>query len=122
MIEKTNINYKKILVLFFITVFYSVMFYLVSLVFKNNSVSIKTLMEFIKSITDRWFIYIYIILYLLIPYINKIIINIEKKDYKNLLIILLVFFSVWPTFWTKITSSDNGYGIVNFICPISLYR
>lgn len=69
----------------------------------------------VKSVVDRWFIVLYIILYLLIPYINIIVNNINKKNYLLLLIILLLFFSIWPTFLTDITCKDYGYGIVNFI-------
>lgn len=54
-------------------------------------------------------------MYLLIPFLNKIINNISQNSYKTLLVIGLIFFYFWPSFYTKITVSDAGYGIVNFV-------
>jgi peptidoglycan/LPS O-acetylase OafA/YrhL len=38
-----------------------------------------------------------------------------KKQYQTLLIINIIFFYIWPTFFTNTTVRDNGYGIINFI-------
>lgn len=40
---------------------------------------------------------------------------INQSSYKTLLIIGLIFFYIWPSFYTKVTLNDGGYGIVNFI-------
>lgn len=115
MINKSEVKVSKVIQLFWITFFYAIIIFASALITKNEVINFETIKVFLKTIMDRWFVTIYIILYLLSPYINKMIKHISKKDYRNLLIILLIFFSVWPTFWSKLTATDSGFGIVNFI-------
>lgn len=51
----------------------------------------------------------------MIPFINIVINNCNKKQLEFLIAILLIFFCVWPTFISNVTVKDNGYGIINFI-------
>lgn len=44
-----------------------------------------------------WFITIYLIVYVLSPYINQIIDNIDKQKYKTLLTFLFIIWSVFPS-------------------------
>lgn len=69
----------------------------------------------IKSATNQWFVVIYCALYLLIPFLNKIINNINQNSYKCLLVIGLFFFYFWPSFYTGVTIRDGGYDIINFV-------
>ena len=78
-----------------------------------------------------YYVYIYCALYLLSPYINKAVDRLNKRDYKKLLGVMLVLFSVWPTvmdcvqaqFGLKYTdisfiSADGngrGFTFVNFV-------
>ena len=62
-----------------------------------------------------WFIKSYIILYLLSPYINVMLNNINKKNHEILIIISLLFFSIWPSFLNNAPKNDSGYGIITFI-------
>ena len=63
-----------------------------------------------------WFLNIYIILYLLSPFLNKLIACINKREYKILLLILFVTCSIMPRI-TLNTFIDNcdGYSLVQFI-------
>ena len=55
-----------------------------------------------------WFITAYIILYILSPYLNKLINSINKDDYKKMLFILLTIFCVIPTFFGAIINNTEG--------------
>lgn len=66
-----------------------------------------------------WWIFIvflyYIVLFLLIPFINILLNNIDKETYKKLLIVILLVFSLWDSIMSNKIIADSGYGIVNFI-------
>lgn len=66
----------------------------------------------------RWFLQSYILLLLLVPFLNVLIQHLTKRSHAFLLAIQLMLFSVWPTFFPNAPIADNGYGIINFI---SLY-
>ncbi|WP_269153777.1 acyltransferase [Limosilactobacillus balticus] len=78
--------------------------------------TIHNCLKMVKMAISQWFVIIYSILYLLIPYINIIVRTLSKKNYQKLLMIAIFFFYIWPTFYTSTTSNDAGYGIVNFVC------
>ena len=117
MINKETVKLNKIFTLIFIVLFYNILIYAIMLISGDEILGIESIKKFIKSIFSgsTWFVIIYIILYALIPYINKMVRNIGKSKYKNLLIILIIAFSIYPTFLTDVTVKDNGYGIINFI-------
>lgn len=117
MIKKDSINTNKILKLLISLVFYSVIFYVISIIIGKQQFSIKeTLCSIVPFFAGRrWFVSTYIILFLLSPYINKVLNNISKKSFEILLLIQFVLFSFWPTFLTNPPIKDSGYGIVNFI-------
>ena len=62
-----------------------------------------------------WFINVYLVLYALIPFINKMISGLTKESYQSLLLISGVLFSIWPAFLPNAPSTDNGYGIISFV-------
>ncbi len=79
-----------------------------------------------------WFVFVYIALYLISPYINKMLKGLGKKEKKILLILSFLLFSVQPAavdlFWSLSRSegsqglssiglfgSGAGYTIVNFV-------
>lgn len=67
----------------------------------------------------NWFINVYLVLYVLHPYINRAIYGLSNKAYKSLCIILFMFFSVLPSImpnknWTY--DVLHGYSVSWFIC------
>lgn len=65
-----------------------------------------------------WYVNVYILLYLLHPYLNRLIRNLGRNEYKRLVIIMLLFFclaqSVIPEkTWTL--DDTRGYGIIWFV-------
>ncbi len=114
-INKKSISYNKIKKILFDIIFYAIVIFICYLIIGQHSISFHILKTFFDSIFKRWFPIVYIIVYLLIPYLNKLLNNISKKDYQRLLIIYIAFFSIWSVFINNITIIDNGYGITNFI-------
>lgn len=79
-----------------------------------------TNVEFIKSIlfyntSSYWFVSCYIILYCLSPFLNKLIHCLDKLEFKNNIIVLLLFFSIIPIVTNKLFLYHNGLGIIQFI-------
>lgn len=64
-----------------------------------------------------WFINMYIFLYLLSPFINKLIETLSQKQHKALIIILFITLSIVPIFTLNSTLglSNNGYTLANFV-------
>lgn len=80
-----------------------------------------------------WFIFVYIALYLISPYINLIWQHLKREGKKRFLIILVVLFSIYPIIWESVSylsgnaiwkqglstigifGSGAGYTIVNFV-------
>ena len=115
MINKNEISVKKVYHLLSICIFYGIVIFVILLAIGKIQLNLSSIKNLIYTIDNRWFIVIYCILYLLIPFINKLLKSISKKQFQMLLGILIFFFSIWPTFFTNITVNDNGYGIINFI-------
>ena len=71
---------------------------------------------FIIDITDSyWFVKFYIAIYLLSPFLNKLIEGLNKKEYNYLLIILTVLLSIIPYLTGEQGFSNNGFTIQHFI-------
>lgn len=87
----------------FIKIIFQVLFYSVSILFVNIIVNKEiTFIMVVKTITSfmslYWFISIYIAIYLLSPFINKLIKSINKLALRNLILILVFLFVIVPTF------------------------
>lgn len=114
--KKENVKVSKIANLVLIMIFWGLLLSLLTVfILRPENINTQTINDIIKSATNQWFVVIYCILYLLIPFLNRIINNISQNSFKTLLVIGLIFFYLWPSFYTKITVSDAGYGIINFV-------
>ena len=117
LIDKEKIKLRKIIDLLVILIFYGLLFYTIAIVFKIKEFDFEELIyAIIPSFAGRrWFILSYIFLYLLSPYLAFSLNRINKNSYKKLVIITLLFTSIWPTFFPGGLRLDNGYGIVSFV-------
>lgn len=104
------------------------MFYIYSVVSGNTIWSISTFAN--ELIPNNYFVILYITLYFISPFINKLILNLKSTEWNVLLISLMLLFSLWPTMvdainvitnkeWFGLSSigawgSQYGYNIVNF--------
>lgn len=108
-------NYK-IVQLWSKVVFYSiVMTFLIKLIMKNGNV-ITTVSSFFPVITNQyWYFSAYIVLFCLIPYLNKLINSLTFQEQRRFLIIILFIFS----FFGSLQIGD-GFAIMNGYSPIWL--
>ena len=100
LINKNKISIPKILKLWLHIVFYCVGIYLLFVGLGREPFEIKRFLITFLPITfnEWWFASTYFILYLLSPFINRFLHSLDKKDYKKLLIITTIMWSIIPTF------------------------
>lgn len=118
--KKKSINISKPIKLYILSIFYGITISGIIIILTKKSINLTLIKTFLITTFSRWFVIIYCILYLLIPYINKLINSLTKKQFEIFIIINIVFFCIWPTFFTNVTNRDAGYGITNFIILYSI--
>lgn len=110
-------------------IIFNVLYYLVSVVLGYSQLSLSHLARVLFP--TNWFVIIYCGLYLVSPFINVVLSNLTQKEYKILICIIFVLFSIYPMaidilegilgqkiYGLYTISSDgsaSGYSIVNFI-------
>jgi len=116
----SNFKLKKLFWLYFQVVFYTLAIYIIFVCINLAPFDYKKLIQVLLPISSRryWFISCYIGLYLLVPFLNKLILNLNKKQTQILILLLFLFFCrfnvLLPIFSTL--NTDNGYGLVWFVC------
>lgn len=113
--KDNKIKIRKIVEIVMICIFYGISIFAIAVSFGLIKLDLSSIKILLKTICGHWFIDIYIILYILHPFINKLINNLNKKQNLYLIYIVFFFFSILPSFFTDITVKDGGYGIINFI-------
>ena len=83
----------------------------------------KDILVLVPLMTKQyWFMTAYVALVFLSPWLNLFVKKLSKKEYRVLLIVLLLWFYLIPSFCFLVNAGqlvpDAGYGIVNFV---SLY-
>ena len=101
MVMQKSVSIKKVITLLLDVAIYGLIIYVISIFLEINSFSvagvIKAVFPFIAGY--RWFIVAYVILYMLIPFINTALRQLTFTQYRVLLVIFFFFFSVWPSFF-----------------------
>lgn len=79
--------------------FYSYSILILYLIFSTEKVGLKNILKCMLPITysEYWFLTTYILLYLLLNFINKFLNSITKKEYEVIMVILLLIWSIIPT-------------------------
>jgi len=115
--NNTPFKLKRFIILILQTFFYSFVIYIVFVVSGKTSFSLIGFIKALLPITFKtyWFMTSYIILYIFMPYINKLINSINRKEHKNLCLICIIIFY----FLSTLTTSDfYGNQLIQFF---SLY-
>lgn len=126
--QKRNL-WKIIELLVQVIVIYELKYIFTEKVINKSTISISGLIY--NLIPTNYFVILYIVVYIVSPYINILIKSLDKKELKRFIIILLIMFSIYPTtvdFFSEITKrqynglstvglygSQYGYSSVNFI-------
>lgn len=116
---KSNFKLNKVIDIWLKVMFYSVSIYIVLLLFNQADFNIKdAIKSFFPIITNEyWFVNCYLLLYILSPYINKMIYQLTRKDLKKLIIFLLIIFCLFPSILPSafVLDTTRGYRIIWFV-------
>lgn len=121
-INQNNIRFRKILEILIMIAFWEFVGFMLSVAAGMRSFQIKELIRAMLPIIfgSRWFIKAYIILLLLLPFINVVLKSISRRSYLSLLAVQLFLFSLWPSFLPNPPFDDYGYSFIHFITVYSL--
>ena len=117
LVDTPKIRYKKIIPLVAEMFFYSIAIMIIMYSLKLVPINMEnTLASLLPIIFGNWFVVYYILLYLLLPYINPWLQSMDKQQYTRFLITLLIIWSVVPTFtrW-EWGFSKLGFMVISYI-------
>ena len=114
---------KKLLKFWGQVVFYSIMTYLLSVMLRLNAFEIKQLIKVCLPITypGWWFASTYFMLYLIHPFLNKLLHGLSKTEYQYLILMMVLCWSIIPTATTQLIESNSLlwfvtlYGIAGYV-------
>lgn len=113
--KSSTFRLSKIFDIWIKTIFYSFLIYVI-LSFATNSFKLSEGAEYLLPIFLKkyWYIQTYIVLALVMPFITYTLENIDLKKQTFLAVVLVVFFSIHPTFIKVAMTLDNsqGYGFI----------
>lgn len=100
---------KKLLKFWGQVVFYSITTYFLSIVLQINNFDIKQIIKICFPITypGWWFASTYFMLYLIHPFLNKLLHNLNKNVYQYLILLLVLCWSIIPTLTTQLFESNS---------------
>lgn len=109
LITSNSIKTSKVLKLWLQIFTYSAGVFLVIILFSPQALGIKALVKNVFPITFSkwWFASAYFMLYLISPYINRLLNSFCKKEYQRLLVLLFVSWCVIPTFLSASWQSNS---------------
>jgi hypothetical protein len=127
--QKSSVEIGKIINLLFMTSMYSLICYFIKVALGMNEVSFSNICY--AFFPKNYYVYLYVCLCILSPYINKLIEQLNREQYRKLLLLLIILFGVWSTIsmsisvcidkdWSGIYTvsldgSGRGFTIVSFI-------
>ena len=95
--SKSRFKQSKVWALINSSLFYRIVIMLIVMILGEKLSQVEILQEtFILNLSEYWFIKVYLFLYCLSPFINKLISNLDKKDFQKLLVVLFVILSFLP--------------------------
>ena len=100
---------KKLLKFWGQVVFYSITTYFLSIVLQINNFDIKQIIKICFPITypGWWFASTYFMLYLIHPFLNKLLHDLNKNVYQYLILLLVLCWSIIPTLTTQLFESNS---------------
>lgn len=122
MIE-SKFKFSKLLRLVSHVVFYSVLFYLLEVILNRQEFNIwEFFVQFFANCTSRyWFASCYVILFILSPYLNKMIKACDKKQHLLLIAILLFIQTILPKFY-NISYFGNTFWFITVYIIATYFR
>lgn len=108
---KSKFSWKKVISLIAEVWLYSVLTWFVLLIMKQD---IKySLINVLLPVSTRqyWFVTDYIALYILSPFINYGLEKLEKKNFLELIVVLILMFSIWELLPGEQLGGEKGYSL-----------
>lgn len=120
---ESKFKIKKMLMIAFEVIFYSITIYILMVVFGKIQFSIKELVKnFFPIIYMRyWFVTYYIGIYLFSPFINRLVRNLKYRELKILILIGSITFVFIPTIFIKGDLFYNGFSYLVLMYMIGAY-
>lgn len=116
--KRTKIKPQKVFKLVFQTFFFSLAIYLALIILGITDFSIKSsILSFFPIFFNRyWFITIYLIMFVLSPYLNIVIKNISKRNHLKLMTTLFFINCVWQFIYEiDHVGANYGYSVFHFL-------
>lgn len=98
----------------FYRVLFVIIFSLTGLITLSNIDIVKNVFP-IDLTNNYWFINCYIALLCLTPFLNKLIANINQREHKSLIIVLILLFSIVPNISYQINLKNDGFTVIQFV-------
>ena len=119
----SNSKILKIIRLWFELIFFSLISLALFFLFDRQAITIEILKSTFLPISTEtwWYMSMYIFILALSRYINKVIFEIECKEYRRLLLILLIGFCIIPTFIYKANPYFSNLGWLIVLYCIGYY-
>lgn len=117
---KSKIRFSRVFKIWCEVMFYSVLTYFIALKFGAVSFSSNEVIRVLTPVTsgEYWFASAYVLLYLCIPLLNRVIDGIKtKSEFRKILFAMILLTSVLPTicYWADPLFVNGGYGYIWFI-------
>lgn len=117
----SKIRYKKLIPLIIKVFLYSLLMLSIVLLFTQEKISTTDIIKsFLPIFWGNWYIINYIVLFLFLPYINEILLNLNKDLYKNLIITTLIVWSLIPSL-SNFAWNFSGIDFFLFVYIIGAY-
>lgn len=129
MCNSAKADVTKVIRLYLDVIFLGAIRYLLNCALKTASFSCAQLLRYMIPLC--WYVAVYSGLYLISPYLNRSVRNLKKSQFRTMLLIMLIVFSVWPSALELITvltgmkltsicplgtqGSGAGYTLIHFI-------
>lgn len=109
LVSSSKFKISKVLKLWGQVFFYSVLIYGIFIAFGLETFNVKELIKNILPITFEqwWFASSYFVLYLLSPFINVFLTQLDRKTYKKMLMVMTICWCIIPTFTTTDFQSND---------------
>lgn len=108
---------KKFLQTFSVFYFYKIIIHLIFIILNKENFTIVDYFNLINPfyIHTHWYIACYLIVYLLSPFLNILIQNMNQTTHRKLIITLLICFSIAPLLSNQIVGTNDGLTVIQFI-------
>lgn len=119
---KSKFSLKKFILLILEMYFYAIGIMIVISIFDIEEISVNKIIKSCLTIFyGNWFLINYLIIYCLVPFLNKMIIQFDEKTLKNMLFILIMIFCIIPTFALNSKFEFNNIDIMIIMYIVGAY-